>query len=62
VREFLEPLESGEAPHLGAEDNLLSVATVEAAARSEGLGRPVTLSDVGNPAGVPVAEQAVAHG
>ena len=60
--EFLDSLESGEAPHLGAEDNLLTVATLEAAVQSEGLGRPVTLSEVGNTAGVPLAARAVAHG
>jgi predicted dehydrogenase len=59
--QFLESVETGEAPHLGAEDNLLTVATLEAAVRSEGLGRAVTLSEVGNAAGVPLAVQAVAH-
>lgn len=59
---FFESLESGEAPHLSAEDNLLTVATLEAAVRSECLGRPVTFSEVGNTAGVALARRPVAHG
>jgi predicted dehydrogenase len=50
--DFLGALRSGSAPTLGAEDNLLTVATVEAALEAEKLGRAVTLAEVGEAAGV----------
>ncbi len=50
--DFLGALRSGTAPTLSAEDNLLTVATVEAALRAEALGRAVTLAEVGEAAGV----------
>jgi predicted dehydrogenase len=53
--EFLESVRTGEAGPLGADDNLLTVAMLEAAVRSEALGRPVTLGEAGEP-------HAVAHG
>jgi predicted dehydrogenase len=53
--QFLESVRTGEAGPLGADDNLLTVAMLEAAVRSEAIGRPVTLGDAGEP-------QAVAHG
>jgi predicted dehydrogenase len=53
--QFLESLGTGEAGPLGADDNLLTVAMLEAAMRSEVLGRPVMLDATGDP-------QAVAHG
>jgi predicted dehydrogenase len=54
--ELLRSLNTGEAPTLGAEDNLLTVATLEAAVRSEVLGRPVTLDEAHEASG------AVSHG
>jgi predicted dehydrogenase len=50
--DFLGALRSGNRPTLSAEDNLLTVATVEAALRAEALGRAVTLAEVGEAAGV----------
>jgi predicted dehydrogenase len=50
--DFLRALRSGNAPTLSAEDNLLTVATVEAALRAEALGRAVTLAEVAEAAGV----------
>jgi predicted dehydrogenase len=52
---FLESLSTGDAGPLGAADNLLTVATLEAAIRSEELGRPVRIGDASQP-------PAVAHG
>jgi predicted dehydrogenase len=52
---FLESLRTGEAGRLSAEDNLLTVAMLDAAMRSEELGGPVTVGDANNP-------PAVAHG
>jgi predicted dehydrogenase len=60
--DFLGALRSGTAPTLSAEDNLLTVATVEAAVRAEALGRPVTPAEVGEAAGVAVGVDGAAHG
>ena len=61
--DFLEALRTGSAPGLSAEDNLLTVATVEAAIRANALGRPVTLSEIGDAAGVRLgAPLRVVHG
>ena len=60
--EFLDSLDSGDSPRLGPQDNLLTVAMLEAAVRSERLGRPVMLDEVGEAAGVPLGAQTVAHG
>ena len=52
---FLESLGTGDAGQLGAADNLLTVAMLEAAMRSEELGRPVMPGHLHNPT-------VVAHG
>jgi predicted dehydrogenase len=52
--DFLGALGSGNASTLSAEDNLLTVATVEAALRAEALGRAVTLAEVAEAAGLPL--------
>ncbi len=49
---FVDSIETGESPLLGAEDNLLTVAILEAAVRSESSGRPVSLGEVGDTIGV----------
>jgi myo-inositol 2-dehydrogenase/D-chiro-inositol 1-dehydrogenase len=59
--DFLQALRSGIAPTLSAEDNLLTVATVEAAVRSETIGRPVTLAEIGQAAGVAVEAARTPH-
>jgi predicted dehydrogenase len=53
--DFLGALRSGRQSSLGADDNLLTVATVEAAVRSEELGRPVRPAEVLETAGAAVA-------
>jgi predicted dehydrogenase len=62
IDELLESLRTGEAPTLHAEDNLLTVATLEAAVRSEALGRPVLLAEIAETAGVPLATGALVRG
>jgi predicted dehydrogenase len=59
--DFLGALRRGSAPTLSAEDNLLTMATVEAAVRAEALGRPVTLAEIGDAAGVAVGADRAAH-
>lgn len=59
---FLEAQATGDAAGLGADDNLLTLAMVEAAVRAEALGRPVRLSEIGDWAGVPLDAEAVAYG
>jgi predicted dehydrogenase len=59
--DFLGALSGGSVPTLSAEDNLLTVATVEAALRAEALGRPVTLTEIGEAAGVALGADGAAH-
>jgi hypothetical protein len=60
--EFVGSLETGVSASLGAADNLLTIAILDAAMRSEGLERPVTLGEVGETAGVALGVQTAAHG
>jgi myo-inositol 2-dehydrogenase/D-chiro-inositol 1-dehydrogenase len=60
--DFLGALRSGGVPTLSAQDNLLTVATMEAAVRAEAVGRAVTLAEVGETAGVALGTGRVADG
>jgi predicted dehydrogenase len=53
--QFLESLGTGDSGALGADDNMFTVAMLDAAVRSEQLGRPVTLGEADE-------ASAVAHG
>jgi predicted dehydrogenase len=50
--DFLGAMQTGDVPALGAGDNLATIATVAAAVRSETLGRPVTVAEIGQAAGI----------
>jgi predicted dehydrogenase len=61
--EFLAALRTGSVPTLGAEDNLLTMATVVAALRSEADERTVTIAEVCEAAGVALGAGApLVHG
>ena len=57
--DFLGALQTGRTPVLGVEDNLLTIASVVAAVRSEALERPVLVAEVCEAAGVALGTSTV---
>ena len=57
--DFLGALQTGRTPVLGVDDNLLTIASVAAAVRSEALEQPVLVAEVCEAAGVALGRSTV---